>query len=213
MLAPHQVGRPRWLSVAVEPVTMAELMALLVRLTRAKVEQQPIFSVYTYRVRFKNTSLGMRRWLGVIPEGERPRSLKRCQYCIGVCTKVDATIGYLPCMKQALVTFPGNPSQSVVIGCMQHRKSTNRFDDIFLGTFKQTDDFGEGRTYVRVSIPAAGHDLAKCREAILWYNWSYSPVHDSKCCLNSCHILKWKHPCYKLPENYAKAINVNLLTV
>lgn len=90
---------------------------------------------------------------------------------------------------------------------------TNSMHNIFLGTFKQTDDFGEGRTHVGVSIPAARHDLAECREAILWYNWSYSPVHNSKCCLNSCHILKWKHPCYKLPENYAKAINVNLLIV
>lgn len=85
--------------------------------------------------------------------------------------------------------------------------------DINFSIFEHSYNLAEGRSNIRIGVPASSHDLTQFRKAIIWNDWSYTLVHHRKCCLHSCHVLKWKQPCDQLPENNTKAIYVDFLGI
>ena len=85
--------------------------------------------------------------------------------------------------------------------------------DLSLSILKHPDDLGEGGADFRIGIPAARHDFTQHRETIIWDNWPYPLVHNSKCCLHCCHVLEGKQTCYELPKDNPKAIHIHLLCI
>ena len=85
--------------------------------------------------------------------------------------------------------------------------------DLHLCNLQHPDHLGEGRTHIRVRVPAASHYLAKGQRAIMWYGRPNTLIYNSKCSLHGWHVLEGKHAGYKLPQYDAKAININFLIV
>lgn len=85
--------------------------------------------------------------------------------------------------------------------------------DLSFSILKHSDNLSEGWTNFRVGVPAAGHDVTKHREAVIWNNWPYAFIHHSKCCLYCSHVLEGKQTRNELPKDNPKAIHIHFLCI
>ncbi|KAJ0031573.1 hypothetical protein Pint_12671 [Pistacia integerrima] len=85
--------------------------------------------------------------------------------------------------------------------------------DLSFSILKHFHNLSEGWTNFRVGVPAAGHDVTKHREAVIWNNWPYAFIHHSKCCLYCSHVLEGKQTRNELPKDNPKAIDIHFLCI
>jgi hypothetical protein len=85
--------------------------------------------------------------------------------------------------------------------------------DLHLSMLQHPDNFSEWWSDLRIWIPASGHDLAKGGQAIMRNGWSDTLVHHGKSGLYCCHVSKWEHASYELPQHNAKTVDIHLLVI
>lgn len=85
--------------------------------------------------------------------------------------------------------------------------------DLGFSILKHSDNLGEGWTNFWVGVPAAGHDVTKHREAVIWNDWPYTFIHHSECCLYCSHVLEGQQTCDELPKDNPKAIDIHFLCI